>query len=142
VSVGDDVRAYSDGSPTHHSAARPGPLLVADPAAASGTGLLLFPQADALPSAWVTSEPAGLQPEDAAALLAAVRPCSLLPEHGEGWFGRPGLSGHRLGHGAGRAATVRAARRPDGTGRRCSGWCGPRRAATGLASRLRTPPPV
>ena len=25
-----------------------------------------------------------------------TRPCSLLPEHGGGWFGRPGLSGHRL----------------------------------------------
>ena len=101
MSVGDDVSAHSGGSPTQQSAAGPAPVLVADPAAASGTGLLLFPQADALPSAWVTAEPAGVQPEDAAALLAAVRPCCLLPEHGEGWFGRPGLSGHRLDHGAG-----------------------------------------
>jgi alpha-galactosidase len=59
---------------------------------------MLFPRATALPSVWVGSIPAaGLTPDDAAALLGAVRPCSLLPEHGEGWFGRPGLSGHRLG---------------------------------------------
>jgi alpha-galactosidase len=44
---------------------------------------------------------AGLDPGDAAALLTAVRPCALLPEHAEGWFGRPGLSGHRLGPGPG-----------------------------------------
>jgi alpha-galactosidase len=73
---------------------------VARPAAAPGTGLILFPQAGGLPAVWVGSVAAGLQPDDAAALLAAVRPCSLLPQHAEGWFGRPGLSGHRLGHGA------------------------------------------
>jgi alpha-galactosidase len=50
---------------------------------------------------------AGLTPDDAAALLGAVRPCSLLPEHGEGWFGRPGLSGHRLGQGAAEPAAGR-----------------------------------
>jgi alpha-galactosidase len=49
---------------------------------------------------WVGPVPAaGLTPDDAAALLGAVRPCSLLPEHGEGWFGRPGISGHRLTEG-------------------------------------------
>jgi alpha-galactosidase len=74
-------------------------VLVANPA--PGTGLILFPRATALPSVWVGSMPAaGLTPDDAAALLGAVRPCSLLPEHGEGWFGRPGLSGHRLGQNA------------------------------------------
>jgi alpha-galactosidase len=39
----------------------------------------------------------GLDPGDVAPLLAATRPCPLLPQHGEGWFGRPGLAGHRLG---------------------------------------------
>lgn len=67
-----------------------------------GTGLILFPQAGSLPAAWVGPLPAtGLDPADVAALLAAVPPCGLLPQHAEGWFGRPGLSGHRLGAGAG-----------------------------------------
>jgi len=71
-------------------------LLVTDPAA-GGTGLILFPRARALPAVWVGPvSAAGLAAEDVAALLAAVRPCALLPEHAEGWFGRPGLSGHRL----------------------------------------------
>jgi alpha-galactosidase len=70
-------------------------LLVADQAAV-GTGLIVFPRTDSLPAAWVGPVSAGLEPEDAAALLAAARPCPLLPQHGEGWFGRPGLSGHRL----------------------------------------------
>ena len=78
------------------------PLLVASAAgqsgpAAAGTALILIPQADGLPAAWACPLPAGgdLDPADAAALLAAMRPCSLLPEHAAGWFGRPGLSGHR-----------------------------------------------
>src|ERR1700722_15798063 len=91
VSVAGDVPVPSGGSDPS-----PAGVLVANPA--PGTGLMLFPRATALPSAWVGSMPAaGLTPDDAAALLGAVRPCSLLPEHGEGWFGRPGLSGHRLG---------------------------------------------
>jgi alpha-galactosidase len=95
VTVGDDMRAPLGGSSADQSAAG---LLVA---AGTGTGLILFPRAGALPSVWVGSVPAaGLTPDDAAALLGAVRPCSLLPEHGEGWFGRPGLAGHRLGQGA------------------------------------------
>jgi alpha-galactosidase len=81
-------------------------LLVTDPAA-DGTGLILFPRADSLPAAWIGPVPAGLEPDDAAALLAAVRPCPLLPQHGEGWFGRPGLSGHRLNAGSGSAAAGR-----------------------------------
>jgi alpha-galactosidase len=40
-------------------------------------------------------------------LLAANRPCSLLPQHAEGWFGRPGLSGHRLVAGPGGPAAGR-----------------------------------
>jgi alpha-galactosidase len=38
----------------------------------------------------------GLDPWDAAAGLGADRPGPMLPEHGAGWFGRPGLSGYRL----------------------------------------------
>jgi alpha-galactosidase len=68
---------------------------VNDPEAA-GTGLIVFPRAVSLPPVWVGPVPAsGFAPGDAAALLTAVRPCSLLPEHGQGWFGRPGLAGHR-----------------------------------------------
>jgi alpha-galactosidase len=81
---------------------------VADPDTASGTGLILFPQVAALPAVWAGPLPAtGLRPDDAAALLAPVRPCSLLPEHGDGWFGRPGLSGHRLDTSAGFPAAGR-----------------------------------
>jgi alpha-galactosidase len=105
VAVGDDVHVLSGGSLANQGAAEPGPLFVTGPAAA-GTGLILFPRTDSLPATWVgplpastgppSTGPAGLEPEDAAALLAAARPCPLLPQHGEGWFGRPGLSGHRL----------------------------------------------
>jgi alpha-galactosidase len=109
VSVGDDAPAPFGGSDP-----RPPALLVANPApdppARTGTrtGLILFPRAAALPSVWVGSVPAtGLTPDDAAALLGAVRPCSLLPEHGAGWFGRPGLSGYRLGQGAAEPAAGR-----------------------------------
>jgi len=100
VTVGDDIRAPFGRSSADQSAAG---LLVANLATGTGTGtgLMLFPRAAALPSVWVGSMPAaGLTPADAAALLGAVRPCSLLSEHGAGWFGRPGLSGHRLGQGA------------------------------------------
>jgi alpha-galactosidase len=78
------------------------PILIARPNEPSGTGLILFRRADALPAVWAGPIPAaGLDPGDAEALLAAVRPCALLPQHAEGWFGRPGLSGHRLGAGPG-----------------------------------------
>ncbi|HEU5387238.1 MAG TPA: alpha-galactosidase [Streptosporangiaceae bacterium] len=72
------------------------PILVAG-AGGTGTGLVLFPRTDALPAAWAGRVTPGLNPGDAAPLLAATRPCPLLPQHGEGWFGRPGLAGHRLG---------------------------------------------
>jgi alpha-galactosidase len=104
VTIDDEVRARR-ASPAAERPAGPGeaglrPVLVARPDAASGTGLILFPRPDALPAAWAGPVPAaGLEPDDAAALLAAVRPCPLLPQHAEGWFGRPGLSGHRLGSG-------------------------------------------
>jgi len=106
VSDGDGGR--SGASPAGRGAAGSAPLLVADPDTASGTGLILFPRAAALPAAWAGPLPAaGLRPDDAAALLAPARPCSLLPEHGEGWFGRPGLSGHRLDTRAGYPAAGR-----------------------------------
>jgi alpha-galactosidase len=80
------------------NAPRPaGPLLIAGPGTPSGTGLVLFPRPGSLPAVWAGPVPAaGLDPADVAALLAVARPCALLPEHGLGWFGRPGLSGHRL----------------------------------------------
>jgi alpha-galactosidase len=107
VAVGDDVRARSGGSPANQVAAEPGPLLVTGPAAV-GTGLILFPRPDSLPAVWAGPVPAGgLEPGDAAALLAAVGACPLLPQHGEGWFGRPALSGHRLDTGAGDPAAGR-----------------------------------
>jgi alpha-galactosidase len=98
--------------PPHPDAARPtaladGPLLVAGSGTPSGTGLILFPRPGSLPAVWAGPVGAGgLDPADAAALLAAAGPCPLLPEHGLGWFGRPGLSGHRL-DGDGRPAAGR-----------------------------------
>ena len=109
---GPTAGGRTDGGPTASGEAGPArPVLVTSSDDGSGTGLILFPRPGALPAAWVGTAPAGLQPADAAALLAAARPCPLLPEHGEGWFGRPGLAG-ALGW------TRRAAARPRaGTGR-------------------------
>ncbi len=107
VTVGDDTRADPGDLQAERRAVGSPPLLVADPAA-GGTGLILFPRTDSLPAAWVGLVPAaGLESADVAALLAAARPCPLLPQQGEGWFGRPGLSGHRLGHGTGDPAAGR-----------------------------------
>ena len=106
MTVGDDTRPDLGDIQAGRGEAGSPLLLVADPAAA-GTGLILFPRSDSLPAAWVGPVPAGLDPDDAAALLAAARPCPLLPQHGEGWFGRPGLSGHRLDTGAGYPAAGR-----------------------------------
>jgi hypothetical protein len=72
----------------------------------AGTALMLFPRPDGLPAAWVGPFSPGLDPDDAQPLLAAVRSCSLLPEHGTGWFGRPGLAGHRLDADADEAGVV------------------------------------
>ena len=77
----------------------------------AGTGLILFPRPGALPAAWAGPVTPGLDPGDAAALLAAVRPCPLLPEHGQGWFGRPGLAGQRLGTAGASVASAPAAGR-------------------------------
>ena len=101
MTVGDDTRADPGDLHAERRAVGSPPLLVADPAA-GGTGLILFPRTDSLPAAWAGPVPAsGVEPDDVAALLAAARPCSLLPQHGDGWVGRPGLSGHRLGPGGG-----------------------------------------
>ena len=84
------------------------PLLLTTSPLTPGTALILFPQPGSLPAAWAGPVPAGgLEPGDVAALLAAVRPGTLLPEHGAGWFGRPGLSGHRLDTGGGHPAAGR-----------------------------------
>jgi alpha-galactosidase len=108
VSAGDGVRGCPGAARADGGAAGLAPLLVADPDTAPNTGLILFPRAAALPAVWAGPLPAaGLRPDDAAALLAPARPCSLLPEHGEGWFGRPGLSGHRLDTSAGHPAAGR-----------------------------------
>ena len=108
MSAGDGVRDWSGASQADRRAAGSAPLLIADPDTASGTALILFPRTAALPAVWTGPLPGtGLRPDDAAALLASARPCSLLPEHGEGWFGRPGLSGHRLATGTGYPAAGR-----------------------------------
>jgi len=126
VTVGDDTRADPGDLQAERRAVGSPPLLVADPAA-GGTGLILFPRTDSLPAAWVGLVPAaGLESADVAALLAAARPCPLLPQQGEGWFGRPGLSGHRLGHGTGDPAAGR-------TGRRCSDRPSPSVEPLGMA---------
>ena len=84
------------------------PLLVTNSDITPATGLILVPQPGSLPAAWAGPVPAcGLEPGEVAPLLAAVRPCALLPEHAAGWFGRPGLSGHRLGTGGGHPAAGR-----------------------------------
>src|ERR1700680_1951982 len=80
------------------------PFLLHDPAAAPRTGLVVAPHGDVMPAAvWVGPVPADdLDPAMVAALADSTWQCALLPEHATGWFGRPGLSGHRLQH-AGRA---------------------------------------
>src|SRR5215469_12668910 len=102
LTIDDKVHARPASAPAEQHADQRRPVLVARPDDPPGTGLILLPQAGALAAVWVGAvPPAGLDPDDAAALLAAARPGGLLPQHGEGWFGRPGLSGHRLGSGTG-----------------------------------------
>ena len=74
------------------------PFLLQNPAAAARTGLVVAPQADTMPAvAWAGPVPAdGFDPAMVAALVDGTWRCALLPEHAAGWFGRPGLSGHRL----------------------------------------------
>src|SRR5713101_4337433 len=103
------ARAHITGPwPAGESPVAPPPFLVSHPDAAPRTGLIMFPQADALPALWAGPVPAsGLDPGEVALLLGASRPCTLLPEHGAGWFGRPGLCGHRLNTGDGRPVAGR-----------------------------------
>lgn len=84
------------------------PFLLAQPDGASRTGLILFPRPDALPAAWAGPVPVmGIDPAEVARLLGPGQPGPLLPEHGAGWFGRPGLSGHRLAADGGPPAAGR-----------------------------------
>lgn len=77
------------------------PFLVRDTAGEECTGLVLAPHTDTMPAAvWAGPVPeAGLDPGMVTALADSTWHCALLPEHATGWFGRPGLSGHRLGGG-------------------------------------------
>jgi len=95
------------------------PFLVAWPEAAARTGLLVIPRPGALPAVWA-GPVAGLggssateahadadaaaaargqanDTDDAGQAAAAGGQCGLLPQHATGWYGRPGLSGYRLG---------------------------------------------
>jgi alpha-galactosidase len=108
MTAGDDGRAGPSGRPADPAVAAARPLLVTASPLTPGTALILFPRPGSLPAAWAGPVPAGgLEPGDVAALLAAARPGPLLPEHGAGWFGRPGLSGHRLNTSGGHPAAGR-----------------------------------
>jgi alpha-galactosidase len=104
------------------------PWLLDYPAAAARTGLVVAAQADTMPVvAWVGAVPeGGLDPAMVAAVTDRTWPCALLPEHATRWFGRPGLSGHRLGRSGGHPAAGRdwsAHFRPAGVDRRDSQVC-------------------
>jgi len=84
----------------------PVPFLIAS-ADGAGTGLVVMPRADALPDVWATPVTEGLDPAGVAAAVSPERSCPLLPEHGTGWFGRPGLSGYRVDNTGGAVVTGR-----------------------------------
>jgi alpha-galactosidase len=83
----------------------PATLVAADPDSWSDgtvTALVLTAREGSLPRvAWAGPVPCGADAAGLAAQVAAATGpsagCPLLPEHSHGWFGRPGLSGHRLG---------------------------------------------
>jgi alpha-galactosidase len=79
----------------------PPPFLLSRAGAGPATGLVLVPRAGALPAvAWAGPLPGtGLDPAEVAELADRTGYCPLLPEHASGWFGRPGLAGHRLSDG-------------------------------------------
>jgi alpha-galactosidase len=85
------------------------PILLDHPAAAARTGLILVAQADTMPAVvWAGPVPrAGLDPAMVAAAADGTWPGLLLPEHAAGWFGRPGLAGHRLSGPGGQPAAGR-----------------------------------
>ena len=107
MTAGDGIRAGLSGPQDDGKTPGSQPVLVTDPGTPGGTGLILLPRPGALPAVWIGPVPAGLEPADVAALVGAAAPCPLLPEHGTGWFGRPGLSGHRLGTGGASPAAGR-----------------------------------
>jgi alpha-galactosidase len=75
-----------------------------------GTGLIVVPRPDALPAVWAAPaglDPARLDPAETAGVVSPDRACPLLPEHGAGWFGRPGLAGYRVDTSGGAAVTGR-----------------------------------
>ncbi|MGD0244805.1 MAG: alpha-galactosidase [Streptosporangiaceae bacterium] len=84
----------------------PVPFLIAGPDG-TGTGLVVMPRAEALPAAWAGPVTTGLDPAAVAAAVSAERSAPLLPEHGTGWFGRPGLSGYRVDNAGGAVVTGR-----------------------------------
>ncbi len=84
----------------------PVPFLIAGPDGA-GTHLVVMPRADALPVVWAGPAAPGLDPVAVAAAVGPERCCPLLPEHGTGWFGRPGLSGYRVDTAGGPVVTGR-----------------------------------
>jgi alpha-galactosidase len=75
------------------------PILITRAGTVPQTGLIMIPGGDELPAiAWTGPVPEnGIDPLDVVAVADPGWRCSLLPQHGAGWFGRPGLSGHRLG---------------------------------------------
>ncbi len=100
----------------------PAPFLLAEPDG-TGTGLVVMPQAEALPLVWAGPAAGGLDPAAVAGAVSRERSCPLLPEHGAGWFGRPGAfrvpggqRGRQGGHRAGLVAAV-----PAGPGLPCPG---------------------
>jgi alpha-galactosidase len=73
----------------------------------TGTGLVVMPRAEALPFVWAGPVAGGLDPAAVAAAVSPERAGPLLPEHGTGWFGRPGLSGYRVDTAGGDVVTGR-----------------------------------
>jgi alpha-galactosidase len=82
----------------------PAPFLVGGAA----TSMVVVPGDERLPVVWAGPGPAGgLDPAAVAGAVSPERSCSLLPEHGAGWFGRPGLSGYRVDNAGGDVVTGR-----------------------------------
>ena len=94
------MRTTSCPPPDQGAAPRPAaPFLVTSPDALPRTGLVIIPQPDGLPvTGWAGPLPAaGLDPGAVAAAADPGWHCPPLPEAAASWFGRPGLSGCRLG---------------------------------------------
>ncbi len=82
------------GMPDRRAGVRPEPTGQHLVGRVGGTGLALLNHPGRLPSAcWVGVIEPGLTAEDVCGLAAPG--LSLLPEHAQGWYGRPGLAGHR-----------------------------------------------